>query len=106
MMTAFTMGRKFELHYCDGGHVGPYFTLASAIRGAVRLIKGRPSCERILVRDRAKQTAEPGQTVAAVERDGTSIHAFVLDATGKHVARAAYDIGRPRRLRNWRGQNW
>jgi len=48
-----TNGRKFELYYGQGGHVGPYFSLFGACRDAARRLRGCRSETRIVVKDRA-----------------------------------------------------
>lgn len=86
MVSCTTNGRKFEVFYDMGGHCGPFHTLASALRHAVRSIYGSHTINKCVIRDRALPSHAPA--VAIVEGDLHEIMLAILDETGRNVFKA------------------
>ena len=91
---AFTNCRKFELFNTSGGHGGPYHSLFSVLRTAVKRLRATKSDVGYVVRDRAKLQGEAGYNVAVIERNGFTIDIHVIDPTSQRdgVARSAYGV--------------
>lgn len=86
-----SLGRKFELFYSGGGHIGPYPSLFTAIRDAVRRVKGLPADNSIVIRERGRvwDASMFGNNVAVVDRSLGYVSVNLLDQpSGKTVVRS------------------